>query len=61
MHNACDHRCQFMRFSPEDSVLLFGGQSINLVDIWRTGGGFGGHLEDKPILTSHKEVQMNVE
>ena len=23
---------------------------------WRTGGSFGGHLEDKPILTSFLEV-----
>ena len=29
-------------FSLEDSVLLFGGKTKNLEDIWRTSGGFGG-------------------
>ena len=50
------HRCQLSIFSQEDSVLLSGGQSKILEDIWRTGGSFGEHLEDMPISTSFLKV-----
>ena len=32
VYNENKNRCQFLLFSPEDSVLLFGGQTRNLKD-----------------------------